>query len=102
MNPPEIFCPNRGVPQEAREEKGTIGVQGQQGQRYICHGCHATFSASKGTIFHGLKTDAVTVLLVVTLLAYGCPVPAIVKAFGFDERTVKTGGCAQGSSVRRP
>jgi hypothetical protein len=28
------------------------------------------------------------VVLVVTLLAYGCPVQAIVAAFGFDERTV--------------
>jgi transposase-like protein len=28
------------------------------------------------------------VILVVTLLAYGCPVQAIVMAFGFDERTV--------------
>ena len=24
-----------------------------------------------------------------TLLAFGCPIPAIVKAFGFDERTIK-------------
>ncbi len=28
-------------------------------------------------------------MLVVTLLAYGCPIQAIVKAFGFDERTVR-------------
>src|SRR3712207_7266379 len=28
------------------------------------------------------------VLAVVTLLAYGCPVQAIVAAFGLDERTV--------------
>ena len=27
-------------------------------------------------------------MLVVTLLAHGCPVQAIVAAFGFDERTV--------------
>src|SRR5438105_11407526 len=29
-----------------------------------------------------------TVSLVVTLLAHGCPLQAIVAAFGFDERTV--------------
>ena len=29
-----------------------------------------------------------TVTLVVTLLAHGCPLQAIVAAFGFDERTV--------------
>jgi hypothetical protein len=28
--------------------------------------------------------------LVVTLLAHGCPLPAIVGAFGFDERPVAT------------
>ena len=27
-----------------------------------------------------------------TLLAFGCPVPAIVAAFGLDERTVAAGG----------
>ena len=35
-----------------------------------------------------LRTAAETVSLVVTLLAHGCPVQAIVAAFGFDERTV--------------
>lgn len=28
-------------------------------------------------------------MYVIVLLAYGCPPQAIVKAFGFDERTVK-------------
>src|SRR5947207_4105358 len=37
-----------------------------------------------------LRTSAETVVLVVTLLAHGCPVQAIVAAFGFDERTVAT------------
>ena len=36
-----------------------------------------------------LRTNAVTVMLVITLLAYGCLVQAIVKAFGLDERTVR-------------
>src|SRR4030095_16306903 len=35
-----------------------------------------------------LRTAAETVSLVVTLLAHGCPVQAIVAAFGVDERTV--------------
>jgi hypothetical protein len=29
------------------------------------------------------------VLLVIALLVYGCPVQAIVQAFGIDERTVR-------------
>jgi transposase-like protein len=50
--------------------------------------CHATFSVTKGSLFYRLKTDAQTVMLVISLLAYGCPLPAIVVAFGFDARTV--------------
>jgi IS1 family transposase len=50
--------------------------------------CHKTFTATKGTVFYRLRTSAETVALVVTLLAHGCPLQAIVAAFGFDERTV--------------
>src|SRR5438067_9066089 len=60
----------------------------QKEQRFICHECQKTFSATKGTAFYRLRTVAETVALVVTLLAHGCPVQAIVAAFGFDERTV--------------
>jgi hypothetical protein len=35
-----------------------------------------------------LRTSADTVVIIVTLLAHGCPVHAIVAAFGCDERTV--------------
>ena len=38
--------------------------------------------------FYRLRTSAETVVIVVTLLAHGCPLQAIVVAFGFDERTV--------------
>ena len=55
----------------------------------------------KGTAFYRLRTSAETVTLVVTLLAHGCPLQAIVIAFGFDERTVaswcaRAGGQGQG------
>jgi hypothetical protein len=39
-------------------------------------------------MFEGLRTDEEKVELVVTLLAYGCPLQAIVHAFGLDERTI--------------
>jgi hypothetical protein len=55
----------------------------------VCSVCDKTFSVSKGSIFYRLKTAPQTVILVLTLLAYGCPVAAIVMAFGLDERTVK-------------
>ena len=89
MNPQELFCPNIECPARGQQGKGNVGVHSEQEQRYICHECDQTFSARKGTLFYRLRTDATTVLLVIALMAYGCPMQAIVKAFGFDERTVK-------------
>ena len=37
-----------------------------------------------------MKKDPLVVVQVITLLAYGCPLPAIVHAFDLDERTVKS------------
>ena len=39
-------------------------------------------------MFEGLRKPKALIVIVVTLLAYGCPVQAIVQAFGLDERTV--------------
>ncbi|GCE15199.1 hypothetical protein KTT_50580 [Tengunoibacter tsumagoiensis] len=39
-------------------------------------------------MFEGLRKPTALIVIVVTLLAYGCPVQAIVKAFGLDERTI--------------
>lgn len=39
-------------------------------------------------MLEGLRTDEETVQRVVTLLASGCPLQAIVHAFDLDERTV--------------
>ena len=55
----------------------------------MCRECGKTFSASAGTVLYRLRTEGEQVMLVVTLLANGCPLAAIVKAFGYDERTVK-------------
>ena len=39
-------------------------------------------------MFEGLRKPMDLIVIVITLLAYGCPVQAIVHAFGLDERTV--------------
>ena len=39
-------------------------------------------------MFEGLRKPVDVIVIVVTLLTYGCPVQAIVHAFGLDERTV--------------
>jgi transposase-like protein len=89
MNPQEIFCPNIDCPARGQIGKGNLSVHSRQEKRYLCSVCEKTFSATRGTIFYRLRTSAQSVMLVITLLAYGCPLQAIVKAFGFDERTVK-------------
>src|SRR2546427_21792 len=88
MDPTTVFCPNRHCPARGQTGMGNIGIHSQKEQRFICHECHKTFSATKGTAFYRLRTAAETVSLVVTLLAHGCPVQAIVVAFGLDERTI--------------
>src|SRR6266581_4161316 len=88
MDPTTVFCPNRHCPARGQTGMGNIGIHSQKEQRFICHACHKTFSATKGTVFYRLRTSAETVVLIVTLLAHGCPVHAIVAAFGFDERTI--------------
>src|SRR5512132_2574701 len=88
MDPRTTFCPNPHCPARGQTGQGNIGIHSQKEQRFICHACHKTFSARKGTVFYRLRTSAETVVIIVTLLAYGCPVQAIVAAFGFDERTV--------------
>ncbi len=89
MNSVNLFCPNIDCPARGQVGKGNIGVHSQKKNRYICHVCLQTFNASRGTLFYRLRTDPKTVLLVIALLVYGCPVQAIVQAFGFDERTVR-------------
>src|SRR5262245_9914885 len=54
----------------------------------MCHACHQTFSPTPGTVFSRLRTAADPVITIVTLLAHGCPVQALVAALGCDARTV--------------
>src|SRR5215212_2019 len=83
MRPELIVCPNAACGANDR-----IGVHSQAERRYICHTCGATFSETKGTLLYGLHHPAWLVIVVLSLLAFGCPVPAIVAAFALDERTI--------------
>ena len=65
-----------------------VGVHSKQQGRYRCHGCRKTFTQTHSTPLYRLKSDLNVVTLVVTLLIFGCPLPAIVMAFKIDERTL--------------
>ena len=90
MNPQNVFCPNIACPARGQQGKGNIEIHSRKEKRYMCRVCDKSFSGTKGTIFYRLRTDSKIVIQVVTLLAYGCPVQAIVQAFELDERTVKS------------
>ena len=105
MDPTTTCCPNVACPARGHTGQGNIGLHSCKDQRFLCTECHKTFSATKGTAFSRLRTSAETVSLVVTLLAHGCPLQAIVVAFGSDERTgagwVARAG-DQGQAVQEP
>ena len=88
MDPTSVFCPNLDCPARGQTGQGNIGIHSQKDKRFMCTECHKTFSATKGTAFYRLRTSAETVSLVMTPMAHGCPLQAIVVAFGYDERTV--------------
>jgi transposase-like protein len=88
MNPHQQFCPNSDCHASGASGLGNIVSHGLKPRRYKCTCCEKTFSATRGTAAYGIKKPAELFVTVVTLLAHGCPVQAVVAAFGLDERTV--------------
>ncbi len=101
MNPQEQFCHNPTCWAYGRRGEGHIVIHSQREQRYQCKRCAKTFSATRGTVLYRAHTPHDLVVQVVTLLAHGCPVQAIVAAFGLDERTVARYQAAAGAQCRR-
>jgi len=83
-----LFCPNPMCSARGQRGSGKLAIHDRKRQRYRCRVCKKTFSVRRGTMFEGLRKPVELIVIVVTLLSYGCPVQAIVQAFGLDERTV--------------
>ena len=88
MDPREQFCPNMACPARGKTGKNNIVIHSRKEARYKCTVCGKTFAESRSTPFYRLHHDPGLFILVVTLLAHGCPPQAIVAAFRLDERTV--------------
>src|SRR5437764_12559876 len=88
MNASTQFCPNVECMARGKVGQGNIGIHGKERPRYRCKTCGKTFSAKEGTMLEGLRKPTELIVIVVTLLSYGCPIQAIVHAYGLDERTV--------------
>ena len=88
MDPQTQFCHNLDCPASGQVGKGNIVVHSRKEGRCKCNVCGKTFSETKGTVFYRLRTAKDVVVLIVTLLAHGCPLQAVCIAFSLDERTV--------------
>ncbi len=88
MDPHKQFCHNKGCRAYGRKGEGHVLIHSQKERRYRCKRCGRTFTETKGTALYRIHKPKWLVIAVLTLLAYGCPVQAIVAAFGLEERTV--------------
>ena len=96
MDPTPTCCPHRPCPASGQPGQGHLGLHAQQEQRCICHACQPTCSAPPGTVVSRLRPSAAPGGLVVPLRAPGGPVPALVAACGWDERTGAAGWARSG------
>src|SRR6266581_2603173 len=87
VDPTTVCCPNPVCPARGQIRQGNIRLHSRQEKRFLCTPCRKTFAATQGTVFYRLRTSTALVVTVVTVLAPGCPVHAVVAALGFDERT---------------
>ena len=101
MDTHHIFCSNLDCPARGQTGKGNIGSHSRIEGRYECSLCKETFAATKGTPFYRCRTPAETITRVVTLVAHGCPIEAIVAAWGFQARTVRRWVEAAGQHAQR-
>jgi transposase-like protein len=88
MDPQDQSCHNPDCPARGQPGLGNIRVHSRKGRRFRCTTCGRTFAATHGTPIYRLKKPTELVIIVLTLLCHGCPLQAIVAAFGLDERTV--------------
>ena len=89
MDPQQSFCPNLDCPARGHIGRGNIKIHDRKTRRYRCLICKRTFSERTGTPFLYAHTPTETITQVLTLIAFGCPIPAIEAAFGFQRRTVR-------------
>jgi transposase-like protein len=97
MRSSEVFCPNQECPARGQVGEGNIRSHGQARVRYKCTVCGKTFSGRVGTPYYRRRTEEETITRVVTLIGYGCPIPAVEAAFGVQAQTVREWVAAAGA-----
>src|SRR5216684_7567500 len=67
------FARTRRVAASGKIGQGNITIHDRKRQRYRCKICKQTFNARRGSMFEGLRKPMELIVIVVTLLSYGCP-----------------------------
>ena len=101
MNPQRQCCHNAHCEHRGLYDKSNIGVHSQKDKRYICHRCGKTFAETITTPLYRKQYEHTFIAQMVSLLAYGCPVQAIVATYNLDERTVGAWQKESGEHCRR-
>lgn len=86
--PRHHMLPQSGVPRQRTNRPGSHSPPRVQGPALQVYGVPQDVQRHDRHRMVSPRTSAETVSLVVTLMAHRCPRPAIVVAFGDDERTV--------------
>ena len=100
MDPHQVFCPNLECPARGQLGEGNVTSHGRKRPRYHCTVCQTTFSLRRGTPFYRRRTPEARITQVLTLVGYGCPIPAIEAAFGLQGRTVRDWVAAAGQHTQ--
>src|SRR5579864_687077 len=87
MDATKQFCPNLECKSRGEIGQGNIVIHSRKRLRYKCTTCGRTFNYRTGTAIEGLRKPTELFTTVTSLLAYGCPIQAIVYTYGLDERT---------------
>ena len=91
---PGDFCPNEacrdnGQLQHGQQQNLTKFGKTRKGvQRYRCHTCRKTFTATFGTIFYGKRTPEHEILETLALLAEGNRISTLSRVKGHKEVTI--------------
>lgn len=94
LNPAIMVCPHCN-------EEDNIWIHSQKERRFKCNKCNRTFAESRGTMLFNKRYPNWVILLVLSLLAGGCPVQAIVFAFKINEQTVASWQLAAGQQAEQ-
>jgi transposase-like protein len=101
MDPSTQFCPHFYCLKRGIVGQGNIRVHARKEQRFRCTCCGHTFAASKNTPYYRVHKPTELMTVVLTLLTHGCPLQAIVAAYGLDERTVASWQDKAGQHAQR-